>query len=67
MIFAYMLFLVLGIAAFLLLGRLEMPARLVLALGIFLLPAIALTAWVSYVGDEASSDSAIVSPQPPEE
>jgi hypothetical protein len=63
MIVAYSLFLLLGIAAFFLLGKLETPVRVLLALAIFLIPSIALTAWVSYVGDKAPPGSVIVSPE----
>lgn len=65
MLAAYVFFFALGIATWLLLSRMAVPLRAGIALAVFLIPAVALTVWVLWVGDRPAPDSAVVSPEPP--
>lgn len=58
-------FFVLGVAAFFLTARFAWPWRIAVALAVFLIPSIAMTALILRVGDRPQSDAVIVAPAPP--
>ena len=64
MIFGYVVFLVLGVAAFFLAVKLALPWRIVIALAVFVVPSILLTVWVIRTGDKPTPDAITVVPKP---
>lgn len=65
MIGLYVGFFVLGVAAFFLMSRFALPWRIAVALAVFLIPSIAMTALLIRVGDRPQSGAIIVVPAPP--
>lgn len=60
MIIAYILFFILGIIVFFLMAKFGLPIRIFSALAIFLIPSVALTFWVAWIGDSASDDAIVI-------
>lgn len=62
MIAIYIVCLVVGIAAFFLLAKLQMPLRILIALALAVVPSVAVTLWVARVGDKPPPDARTVVP-----
>ena len=63
MIFFYLLFLLLGVIAYVVVTELGLPGKLLIALLVFLLPSLALTLWLLIVGDRPPDDAVTVAPE----
>jgi hypothetical protein len=63
MILFYLSFLALAAAVFLLAGSLRTPVRVAVALCVFAVPAILLTAWIFVIGDKPLPGARTVSPE----
>jgi ACR3 family arsenite efflux pump ArsB len=57
MILLYVLFLVLAVLSFAVTNKFSIIVRIAIALGIFVIPSIIATMWVSKVGDKPPPDS----------
>lgn len=64
MIFGYVVFLALGVAAFFLAVKLALPWRIAIALAVFIVPSILLTIWVVRTGDKPAPDAITIVPKP---
>ncbi|RME57713.1 hypothetical protein D6779_08120 [Candidatus Parcubacteria bacterium] len=64
---AYLIFFTIGTTLFFWMAKLNFWLRIVIALAVFLIPAITLTFWVARNGDRPPSDAIIVFPKLPEE
>jgi hypothetical protein len=64
MILGYATCLFLGIMAFLLAAKLGLSMRVGIALAVFLIPAVILTAWTLRVGDKPLGDAITIVPTP---
>jgi hypothetical protein len=63
MILLYLIFLVLAVIAFFLMGKFTLAVRLIVSGAVFLIPSILLTAFVVSVGDPAPPGSITVDPE----
>lgn len=63
MVLIYLLFLVAGVVAFMLTGKLGLPTRIGAALAIFIIPSVLATLWLLKVGDKPPPDAGTVYPQ----
>jgi len=60
MIAAYLLFIIGAAVVYLLSARMTRATRLIIAFAVFVVPAVALTAWIVSVGDRPPSDAVTV-------
>lgn len=63
MIIAYLVFFAVGAVIFFLMEKFSLPIRIAVSLGVFLIPAIVLTAWVVRTGDKPPPDAVTVVPK----
>lgn len=63
MISAYLVSLAIGAAVFFFAGKLAMPLRLGLSIGVFLVLAVVVTVVLKNVGDPAAADAITVDPK----
>ena len=65
MILSYLIFLVVGVVIFFLMGKFGFPMRIATALSVFLIPSFILTVWVARTGDKPPPDAITITPKPP--
>ena len=63
MIVSYIIFFALGVIVFFLMAKFGLPIRLAIALAVFLIPSIILTAWIIRAGDKPPPDAVTIIPK----